>query len=130
MFKKWFIAVLLLAAISAVPGSAQTAMTVTMADQTNVYQSGVTYTAGAFPLMEAVTMAGPGPKTVGCNYLISSTIGSLTGPSQGITSNTWGAATITFIVPAGETFSVTAEKASSGEWCGPPIISKWLEWAL
>ena len=95
----------------------------------STYASGVTYTnSSGVPVFEDITMAGPGPGSTGCDYELTSTINSLTGPSGGITNDSRGWTTIPLMVPAGATFSATATQLSGGGGCGSfPGIIVWIE---
>lgn len=91
----------------------------------STYVSGTTYTNGlSIPVEEEVTMTVTGSCT-GYAAIISSVIGGSAGPANGVYNDCAGQASVTYIVPAGATFSTTAATASGSG--GTPSISSWLE---
>ena len=94
--------------------------------KTGIYLSGVLYTnSSASAVYEEITMAGPGTGSTGSDYLLSTTIGGVAGPSATITNDSYGYQSVGFWVPAGNTFSATVAKVSGG--AGAPTINKWTE---
>jgi hypothetical protein len=73
-------------------------------------------------------MAGPGSGSAGCDFLLSTTVAGMTGPSASITNDSYGYQSVTFIVAPSATFSATVVEYSGG--CAAPSISAWIEWTL
>ena len=90
---------------------------------------GITYTNHyTYVVTEEVTMSGPGEGAAGCDYLLSSTVDGMTGPSASITNDSYGYQSITFKVIPSATFSVSTSQISGGGGCGVfPGITNWLE---
>jgi hypothetical protein len=89
------------------------------------YASGVTETNGStVAVYEQVGMTATGSCT-GTDFKIVPTVGGVTYPSSGITNDCNGVASVGFWVPAGQTFSVTAEQISGGTQ--PFSLSQWFE---
>lgn len=110
-------------------GGAQTNCLVSSCIGGGTYASGGgPYTNGSsVAVIEQVTMAGPGVGATGCDYELSSTVAGFTGPTASIGNDSFGYNSVTFVVPAGATFSATVAKISGGGGCGAPSISTWLE---
>jgi hypothetical protein len=97
----------------------------TRTDKTGTYLSGVTYTnSTSSSVYEEVTLTATGSGT-GCEFILTSSINGLAGPTQWITNDGRGACSIGFWVPSGDTFSATATQNSGG--AQPFSISKWTE---
>jgi hypothetical protein len=95
----------------------------------STYSSGGSYTnSSGVPVLEEVTMSGPGGGCTGSDFLMTSTVGGVTGPSAAISNACNGATSITFIVPVGASFSVTVAKTGGG--ASAPTLSNWLELSL
>ena len=95
----------------------------------STYSSGGSYTnSSGVPVLEEVTMSGPGGGCTGNDFLMTSTVGGITGPSAAISNACNGGTSITFLVPVGASFSVTVAKMSGG--AGAPTLSNWLEVSL
>ena len=91
----------------------------------STYASGVTYTNGlSIPVEEEVTMTVTGSCT-GYVATIAATIAGAAGPANGVYNNCAGVASVTFVVPAGATFSIASGTYSGSG--GTPSISSWLE---
>jgi hypothetical protein len=93
----------------------------------STYVSGTTYTnSSGVPVMEEVTMTGGGGCT-GSDSSLVATIAGVTGPANWITNDCAGQASVTFLVPTGATFHVTAANVTGG---GTVSITSWLELSL
>ena len=89
------------------------------------YVSGTTYTnSSGVPLTEEVTMLSTGSCT-GSDARMTTTIGGVVGPSASVTNDCNGTSSVTFLVPAGATFSVTVAQYSGGP--ATITVSSWLE---
>jgi len=92
----------------------------------STYSSGVTYTnLSGLSVLEEVTMAGQGSGSTGVEYLMTTTIGGVSGPQCGITNDSWGYCSVTFKVPPGATFSATVAQHNSPGFT--PTVFGWLE---
>lgn len=96
----------------------------------STYSAGTTYTnSSTTTVSEEVTMGYPGSGAVGCDYLLSTTVGGAIGPYASITNDQWGYQSVTFTVPVGVTFSAAITQPHSG--CGTiPTITSWSEVTL
>jgi hypothetical protein len=88
--------------------------------------SGGTYTNGlTVPVQEEVTMTSPQSGTGG-DSSVTSTINGATGPANGIWNQCNGVASITFMVPPAETFTVAVNRID-GCGSGAVSVTSWLE---
>lgn len=91
----------------------------------STYTSGASYTnSSGHSVWEFVSMTVTGVCT-GYAATISYTVDTLSFAGNGVYNDCAGAATVSFLVPAGSTFSVTAATASGSG--GTPAITTWAE---
>ncbi len=108
-------------------GACFTPSSFTLTDKTGTYIAGVTYTAGALPLFESVSMNVNGTDfgPTGCDYQLIVVVNGITIPGNGLHNSCTGDATVSFIVPPGGSFSATPTYQSGGTYTF--IISRWVE---
>jgi len=96
----------------------------------STYSSGMTYTnSSGTAVLEEVTLSSTGGGgCVGNDASLTSTIASVTGPTSWVTNACTGQTSITFLVPAGATFSATVTHVDG---TGATVsLEGWLELAL
>jgi hypothetical protein len=93
-------------------------------DKTGIYESGVEYTNGPYPAFEQVTLTATGSGT-GDEFQLEAVVNGATPMKSWITNDGRGSCFLSFLVPPGGTFTVTASQVSGGSQ--PFGISSWLE---
>jgi len=92
----------------------------------STYSSGTTYTnTSSHAVLEEVTMSYETYSTQGCEYELIAIVNGLTVGQNGVHNDCGGAATDTFKVPAGATFSATVTHVSGGS--SSFSITSWAE---
>lgn len=97
---------------------------VAQTDKTGVYLSGVPQTNGNYPAMEQVTLTATGSGT-GCEFQLEAVVNGATPMKSWVENDGRGSCFLSFLVPPGATFTVTASQLSGGSQ--PFSISSWLE---
>ena len=118
------------AANGGLSGVTQTNCLTTSCAGGSTYASGTTYTnSSSTAVIEEVTLSSSGSGgCVGNDASVTSIIAGVTGPANWVTNDCTGQASVTFVVPAGDTFSATITHVNGS---GATItLTGWLEIVL